>query len=304
MDKREQVDAVCKMQSFIEENLDQVISMQDLARISGYSPWYSAKMFKSYTGKTPFEYIRMLRMTEAAKRLKDGRQKIIDVAFDFYFDSHEGFTRAFSKQFGISPLKYSKEKPPVKYFMPYLVSGVYQLAEKGAFTMSENQNIQTVFTQVIEKPSRKMILKRGKEAAEYFAYCEEVGCEVWGVLCSVNEAISEPMGLWLPKKLQPAGTSKYVQGVEVPADYDGAVPEGYELIELEPCKMMIFQGPAYDDEVFMEAISVLEKAIEDYNPELYGFEWADDEAPRFQYEPQGARGYIEGRPVKLLTRSE
>ncbi len=87
------------------------------------------------------------------------------------------------------------------------------------------------------------------------------------------------MGLWLPKKLQPAGTSKYVQGVEVPADYDGAVPEGYELIELEPCKMMIFQGPAYDDEVFMEAISVLEKAIEDYNPELYGFEWADDEAP-------------------------
>jgi hypothetical protein len=32
--------------------------------------------------------------------------------------------------------------------------------------------------QVVERPERKLILKRGVKAAHYFEYCEEVGCEV------------------------------------------------------------------------------------------------------------------------------
>jgi AraC family transcriptional regulator len=38
-----------------------------------------------------------------------------------------------------------------------------------------------------------------------------------------------------------------------------------------------------------------------YNPELYGFKWADEDGPRFQLEPLGYRGYIEGRPVRQLN---
>jgi hypothetical protein len=64
---------------------------------------------------------------------------------------------------------------------------------------------------------------------------------------------------------------------------------------------MIFQGETYDDENFAEEIGIVKKAIEKYNPKLYGFEWDDDSAPRFQYEPQGDRGYIEGRPVKSIN---
>lgn len=41
---------------------------------------------------------------------------------------------------------------------------------------------RNVFIQVIKKPARKVIIKRGEKAAEYFAYCEEVGCDVWGLL--------------------------------------------------------------------------------------------------------------------------
>jgi AraC family transcriptional regulator len=39
-----------------------------------------------------------------------------------------------------------------------------------------------------------------------------------------------------------------------------------------------------------------------FSPELYGFEWADEEAPRFQMEPQGYRGYIEARPVRQIEK--
>jgi len=40
-----------------------------------------------------------------------------------------------------------------------------------------------------------MPIKRGISAAEYFKYCEEVGCDIWNVLTSVKEALYEPIGM-------------------------------------------------------------------------------------------------------------
>jgi hypothetical protein len=65
--------------------------------------------------------------------------------------------------------------------------------------------------------------------------------------------------------------------------------------------MMIFQGPPYDDAAFEEAITSLWETVKNYKPEIYGFQWADQDGPRFQLAPQGYRGYIEGRPVRPLS---
>ena len=164
--------------------------------------------------------------------------------------------------------------------------------------MTENRNANTVFVQVVERPARKVLLKRGIKAADYFSYCEEVGCDIWGVLTSVKEALYEPIGMWLPKGMIKEGTSKYVQGVEIPLDYNNLIPDGFEIIELPPCKMMVFQGQPFKDEDFEEAITDLWDLMKSYDPTLYGFQWADEQAPRFQLCPMGYRGYIEARPVK------
>ena len=103
------------------------------------------------------------------------------------------------------------------------------------------------------------------------------------------------------KNLRKPGTSVYTQGVEVPMDYSGEIPSEFELIELPPCKMMVFQGQPYDDEKFQEAIGELWEVMKSYNPEIYGFKWADEDGPRFQLAPMGYRGYIEGRPVRQLN---
>lgn len=66
--------------------------------------------------------------------------------------------------------------------------------------------------------------------------------------------------------------------------------------------MMVFQGQPYDDENFGEAISELWEVMKTYNPEIYGFQWADEDAPRFQLAPQGYRGYIEARPVRQIAK--
>lgn len=301
MNQTDIINAVDRMQNYIDSHLRERITLARLAKAAGYSPWHSARIFKELTGKTPFDYIRTLRLSKAALMLRDKDFKIIDVALDFVFDSHEGFTRAFSKEFGLSPKAYSRKTPPVKLFMPSSVRAYHQFLLKGETQMEENKTTKTVFVQVIERPRRKALILRGKNATDYFEYCEEMGCDVWGMLTSVKEALYEPVGMWLPKKLIKPGTSEYVQGVELPLDYSNSIPEGYELIELEPCKMMIFQGEPYDDENFEAEITAVWDCIDKYDPTIYGFEWAPDDAPRFQLAPMGYRGYIEGRPVKALN---
>lgn len=301
MDNREAVYAVSRMQEYIDGHIIEMITLRQLADAAGYSPWHSARIFKELTGKTPFDYIRMLRLSKAALRLRDGRPKVIDVALDFVFNTPEGFTRAFSREFGISPRKYSAETPPIQLFIPSKILDYHRFLWERERKMSEKKEKKTVFVQVVERPARKLLLKRGVRAEDYFEYCEEVGCDVWAMLTSVKEALYEPIGMWLPKHLIPEGTSKYVQGVELPLDYSNKVPEGYELIELPPCKMMVFQGEPYDDEDFAAEIEGLWETIEKFDPTLYGFERAPEDAPRFQLMPMGYRGYIEAIPVREIA---
>lgn len=297
----EKVNAVQRMQNYIEEHVTEDITLYMLAKAAGYSPWHAARIFKELMGKTPFEYIRALRLSRAALKLRDEDVRVIDVALDFVFDSHEGFTRAFSKEFGMTPKYYCKNTPPLKLFMPSSIRDYYRMLQKGEDNMSEKIKANTIFVQVIDRPARKLILKRGTNATEYFAYCEEVGCDVWGVLSSIKEALYEPIGMWMPENLRKPGTSVYTQGVEVPVNYSGEVPEGFELIDLPPCKMMVFQGQPYEDEKFGEAIGALWEVMKNYNPEIYGFTWAEEDGPRFQLAPMGYRGYIEARPVRPVN---
>ena len=244
----ERIEAVQRMQDYIESNLERDISMANLAKAAGYSPWYSYRLFQSLLHMTPAAYIRRLRLSKSALRLRDEKVKIIDVAYDSGFESVDGYQRAFYKEFGCNPYEYSISPMPIYLFKPY---GVKYSKRKDSKEMSE---VKSVFVQIVEKPARKVIIKRGKTATEYFKYCEEVGCDVWGLLCSMKSISGEPVCLWLPKHLIPEGTSEYVQGVEVPMDFDGQIPEGFDIIELPKCKYMMFQGESFAEEDFEEAI--------------------------------------------------
>ena len=134
-------------------------------------------------------------------------------------------------------------------------------------------------------------------ATEYWSYCNEVGCDVWGTLTSVKSISGEPVCLWLPKKLIEDGTSEYVQGVEVACDYDGKIPDGFDVITLPAASYLMFQGEPFAEEDFGAAIEELQAAIKKYDPSVIGYRW-DDENPRIQLEPIGTRGYMELRSIK------
>ena len=289
----EHIEAVQRMQDYIEANLDNNITTADLASVSRYSPWYSYRLFVDLLHMTPAVYIRRLRLSKSALRLRDEKVKIIDVALDSGFESVDGYQRAFYKEFGCNPYEYSIRPTPIYLFKPY---GIKYANRKESKDMSE---VKSVFVQVIEKPERKVIIKRGKEATEYFKYSEEVGCDVWGLLCSMKSICGEPVCLWLPSQHILPGTSEYVQGVEVSTDYSGQIPDGFDVVELPKCKYLMFQGEPFEEENFEEAIKEIWAAIEKYNPSSIGYTW-DKANPRIQLEPIGTRGYIELHPIKSI----
>jgi len=294
---------VTRMKQFISEHLQNPITLRDIAKSVGYSAYYVSRLFKEETGLTIFEYIRRERLLQSAYTLRKGESRVLEIAFDFIFDSHEGFTRAFSNAFGITPKKYARYPNPEGWLIPYR----YLDRRKMKSEEWKMENVSTfIFTQIVERPKRKLILFRGEKADDYFSYVEEVGCGIsgnsapWDILCEIKEALYEPVGLWLSENMRPKGTGMYAHGVEVSADYSGKIPKDFDVIDLEPCKLLVFQGEPYDDKDFGEAIGICMQKIEKFNPEVYGYEYAENAAPKMQLAPMGWRGYIEMRPVREL----
>lgn len=283
---REQIEAVQRMQDYIEAHLFETITLTDLSRASLFSPWYSHRLFMAQTGMTPADYIRRFRLSKSALKLRDDPCKIADVAFEMGFGSVDGYQRAFRREFGRNPGEYALNPIPVYLFTPYGVK--FRHIER----RTSMENLKNVFVQVVEKPARKAIIKRGVAAADYWAYCEEVGCDVWGLLQSVKSISGEPVCLWLPAAYRTPGTSEYVQGVEVAADYEGIVPEGFEVIALPAAKYLMFQGEPFAEEDYCQAIEEVRAAVGKYDPAVIGYQW-DKTNPRVQLEPIGTRGYIE-----------
>ena len=87
----EHIEAVQKMQDYIATHLDTNITMADLAKVSKFSPWYSYRLFVDLLHMTPAVYIRRLRLSKSALRLRDEKIKVIDIAYEVGFDSVDGY---------------------------------------------------------------------------------------------------------------------------------------------------------------------------------------------------------------------
>lgn len=292
----EQVLAVQRMQDYLEAHLEEEITLSALAEVSRFSPWHSYRLFREYTGQTVADYLRRLRLSRSAMRLKNEHCRVTDVAYDLGFGSVDGYQRAFKREFGCNPRAYAQNPVPILLFIPYGVKCRQLRKEK-----TDMKDVQSVFIQLIRKPERKVVIKRGVRAMDYFAYCGEVGCDVWGMLSSMDSLCGEPVCLWLTEPYRKPDTSVYVQGVEVEVDYTGPVPEGYDVIQLPAAEYLMFQGEPFREEDYCEAIAAVQQSMERYDPGVIGYAW-DEQNPRIQLEPRGVRGYIELKAVKKRSR--
>ncbi|AJJ20288.1 MULTISPECIES: helix-turn-helix domain-containing protein [Yersinia] len=88
---------------WIEINLEKRPTLDDVAKISGYSKWHLQRKFKSIVGLQLASYIRGRVLTRAAVALRISRRPIIEISDELGFDSQQTFTRTFKKRFGVTP---------------------------------------------------------------------------------------------------------------------------------------------------------------------------------------------------------
>jgi AraC family transcriptional regulator len=98
---------------YIEEHLDEKLSLECLAKIAHFSPFHFHRIFKSIIGESLYAYQKRLRIERAAYRLMHTKAKIIEIALDAGYESASAFTKAFRQFLGISPQEYRKEKASV-----------------------------------------------------------------------------------------------------------------------------------------------------------------------------------------------
>jgi AraC-like DNA-binding protein len=99
---------ILEILSYMEENFDQELTTELLAERSGYSAAHFCRKFKETTWLTPMNYLRIYRLEEAARRLRQGDGSVSDVALACGFPDPNYFTRCFKKHFGVPPTKYEK----------------------------------------------------------------------------------------------------------------------------------------------------------------------------------------------------
>lgn len=90
----------------METHLDDELCLPELARRAGFSPFHFHRVFTQFVGEPIKQYVRRLRLERAAYRLKISDGTVLEIALEAGFRSHEAFTRAFARQFGLSPRAY------------------------------------------------------------------------------------------------------------------------------------------------------------------------------------------------------
>ena len=80
--------------------------LDQLAARAGWSPFHLHRAFRAMVRETPKQYALRLQLQQAATRLVSSDDSILDVALEVGFNSHEVFTRAFRRHFGVTPGAY------------------------------------------------------------------------------------------------------------------------------------------------------------------------------------------------------
>jgi len=96
---------IVRIIEFVNGHLKQEFTLNELADYAGYSAFHFAREFKSTMGLSVMEYVREQRVHAAAKDIADGKN-ICDIAMDYCFDTHAGFTKAFISIYGCTPKDY------------------------------------------------------------------------------------------------------------------------------------------------------------------------------------------------------
>ena len=103
------INRVEAIKAFIENNLDDDLSLEKVSNMAAMSPYHFHRNFSKHVGKSLGAYVRGLRLEKAANLLKDGCAEIKEVAYEAKYSEVASFHRAFTSKFGCAPGVYREK---------------------------------------------------------------------------------------------------------------------------------------------------------------------------------------------------
>jgi len=97
-----------KVIEYLRDQYDANYSLEEAAQIAHLSPYHFIRTFKAFTGKSPYEYLILVKLNKAKELLSSNKSSITEICFKCGFNNLSNFINCFKKKVGVSPSEYRK----------------------------------------------------------------------------------------------------------------------------------------------------------------------------------------------------
>ena len=297
---------------------DEALTLCFLSRRLGYSEFYTTRKFKEISGIPFRDYLRLRKLAFALKEVRDSEKSILDIAFDYGFSSHEAFTRAFKRTYGVTPSEYRKRPKPVVLRTKITPFDRYFFG-LGEIGMKKSEDDIKIYFVTI--PAHKYSHIKNYESNGYWDFWQKqnlIPGQDYETICGLLDSIkgkldddggSEPnsgSGQIMAYINDPDGRlcdwgflRTESHGVRLPADYTGEIPPQMQLMNVPEAEYVVFEHGPFDYEQENRSVEEkIEKAMAEFDFEGTGYRY--DLTPGriiyFYFNPEKHFKYI--RPVR------
>lgn len=301
----------------IKNKNDEALTLSVLSKRLGYSEFYTTRKFKEISGVQFREYLWRRKLAFALKEIRDSNTNFLDVALNYGFSSHEAFTRAFKKAYGITPSEYRKNPKPVILRTKINPFDCYFGLEESEI-MKTTDDIKIYFVTI---PAHRFLHIKNYESNGYWDFWQkqnQIPGQDYDSICGLLHSIKGKLdddggeesnagsGQIMAYMNDPDGrlcdwgylrTECY--GVRLPADYDGEVPAPLLMADVPEAEYIVFEYGPFDYEKDNHTIETkMEAAMKafDYAGSGYSLDTTPGRLFYFYHNPERFWKYI--RPVR------
>ncbi|WP_313892801.1 AraC family transcriptional regulator [Psychrobacillus sp.] len=274
---------------YIDNHIKEEIHPEKLANLVGYSPFHFYRIFDKHIGYTVMDYVQKRKLQFALYELMQGK-KIIQIALDYGFETHSGFTKAFKRCFGSPPSLYRLHCPislPQKLDLLSL-----RRKQTGGIVMQPK---------IMQKKAFEIAGKTFESDIDKVSYTRDAPA-FWDERISADESIERT----LYDLLSPEKHGEYcinLSSIELKekftyffaVNYDQGVhiPSGFTKLQISAATYAVFRTPLVGVEQFVSSIKgTWQYILEDWLPHSlyevdeqgYDFEYYDEHCHDWEYE--------------------